>query len=297
MAAQVQTPILVQGLRCFDLQETLSCGQSFRWRKCSADEFEGVAQGRVVRVRQCRDALVFEGAPPEDVENFWRGYFDLDTDYEGIYSCLRNEPAFSDALGCAYGIRILRQDPWEALASFILSQNNNIKRIEGLIERLCDTFGDEIVGQVRRAFPTPKRLAGLHAQDLRALGCGYRAEYLIDAAQKVFGGEICLESLRAAPLGTARAALMRIRGVGPKVADCALLFGLHRLECFPVDVWIARARDMWLPNGVPDAVAPFAGLAQQVLFQYIRKHYVPQKKTGEKPGRPDARSGSRLGSR
>jgi N-glycosylase/DNA lyase len=258
--------------RCFDLEQTLCCGQSFRWRKSSDGWFEGVVGKRVCRVRQCGGTLLLDDGAGCD-EALWTHYFDLDTDYERIYTLLKNEPAFSEACRCAYGIRILRQDPWEALASFILSQNNHIRRIEGMVERLCGAFGDEIAGQTRRTFPTPQRIAGLCVQDLLPVGCGYRAEYLISAAQEVSRGEVRLEALRTAPLDEARRALMRIRGVGPKVADCSLLFGLHRLECFPVDVWIARARALWLPDGVPDPIAPFAGLAQQVLFQYIRKNY------------------------
>lgn len=178
-------------------------------------------------------------------------------------------PALEPACRFAGGIRVLRQDGWEALASFILSQNNNIKRITGIIERLCCQFGNPIGGGLC-AFPPPERLAGLSPEDLAPLRSGFRARYLIDAARQVTGGTVDLAALSALPTAEARAELMKIVGVGKKVADCALLFGFGHGDCFPVDVWIGRALAELLPEGLPPSLAPCAGIAQQMIFHYMR---------------------------
>ena len=184
-------------------------------------------------------------------------------------------PALREAAAFAGGIRILRQEPWEALCTFILSQNNNIKRIAGLAERLCENFGQAIPaedGDRYFSFPSAERLAPLTTEDLAPVRCGFRAKYVLDAAKKAASGEIRLEELRQAPTPEAMERLMEIKGVGPKVAQCALLFGLHKLDCLPRDVWIGRALDALFPEGFPEEVLPVAGAAQQYLFHYVRHH-------------------------
>ena len=262
--------VSVSGVSCLDLQQTLFCGQCFRWRETPGGVFEGVAGNRVGRVSLSEGILRFHGADAAEFESFWRPYFDLDTDYAAIMALLSSHPALAAASQYASGVRVLRQDRWEALLSFIISQNNNIKRIGGIIARLCETFGDAIGETGEFSFPTPERLAPLAAEDLAPIRCGFRARYLIDAAQKVASGEVSLERAARLPLAGARAELMKITGVGVKVADCALLYGFHRLECFPVDVWIARAVRAFLPDGLPGRMLPYAGIAQQYLFHYVR---------------------------
>lgn len=249
-----------------DLAQTLNCGQSFRWR-CEADgSFTGVAGRHPAHIRQQDDEFVITSTADEA---FWRYYFDIETDY-GVLKRLfcQTEQLVAPCL-YAGGIRILRQDGWEALASFIISQNNHIKRISGIIERLCEGFGDPIEEGVY-AFPPPERLANCTVEDLAPLRCGFRARYLIDAAQKVCNGVVRLDALATLPLPQARDMLTQIVGVGRKVADCALLFGFYRLECFPVDVWIGRALKELFADGFPEALTPHAGIAQQMLFHYMR---------------------------
>jgi len=166
------------------------------------------------------------------------------------------------------GIRVLRQDGWEALCTFILSQNNNISRIKGLVGRLCEHFGRPIPGGFD--FPTPERLAALSVLDLEPVRCGFRAKYIIDAAKAVSGGRFDLSAIYTLPIDEAFAALQSIHGVGPKVAHCALLFGFGRTECLPVDVWMRRAMDAWFPQGLPEEIQPVAGIAQQYIFHYAR---------------------------
>lgn len=176
-----------------------------------------------------------------------------------------------EAAKYAPGIRILRQEPYEALCTFIISQNNNIKRIKGIVQRLCENFGEEI-SPGDFAFPTPQKMAELSADDLAPLRAGFRNRYLIDAAQKVYSGEVDLESCRTLDYEQARKELMKITGVGVKVADCTLLFGLHRIEAFPVDVWMKRAMDKLFPGMMPSDFGDCAGIAQQYIFHYSRMH-------------------------
>lgn len=268
----MRTPILqkkdtfVLHIPEFDLEQTLNCGQSFRWKRETDGSFIGVAGIYPARIRQQGDVVTIVSVAGEA---FWRHYFDTETDYCALKRLFCNTQQLVAPCECAGGIRILRQDGWEALASFIISQNNNIKRISGIIERLCEHFGDPI-GEGLHAFPPPERLASCTVEDLAPLRSGFRARYLIDAAQKVCDGTVRLDALATLPLDDARTMLMQIVGVGRKVADCALLFGFYRLECFPVDVWIGRALKELFADGFPEELAPYAGIAQQMLFHYMR---------------------------
>ncbi|WP_050697058.1 DNA-3-methyladenine glycosylase family protein [Anaeromassilibacillus senegalensis] len=250
-------------LREFDLHATLECGQCFRWDRQPDGSFQGVAGGRVLRVSN--DNLETALQDP-----FWRTYFDAARDYADIRQELSSlDAALARAAAYAPGIRILNQDPWEALCSFIISQNNNIPRIKGIISRLCASFGDPLEEGVFD-FPTPERLAALDEEALAPLRCGFRARYILDAARKIASGAVDLEQARRIPVDEARASLMTIVGVGPKVADCALLYGLHRLDAFPMDVWMKRAMKELFPGKTPADFGPNAGIAQQYIFHFVR---------------------------
>ena len=249
----------------FDLAATLTCGQCFRWREGEDGSFSGVAFGRTLTVSE-------ESAGQAAEDPLWRSYFDLDLDYGAIRRELSAlSPELETAASFAPGIRILRQDPWEALCSFILSQNNNIPRIMGIVDRLCENFGERLP-EGGFSFPEPERLAGLSVEDLAPLRCGFRARYVLDAARRVAGGELPLDEVAVLPLSEAREALQTIDGVGPKVAECALLYGMHRLDAFPLDVWMRRAMQTLFPGKSPDFFGPFAGIAQQYVFHYSRLH-------------------------
>lgn len=250
----------------FNLAQTLNCGQSFRWRCEDDGSFCGFAGSHPAHIRQNGDEITIISTADKI---FWRHYFDIDTDYAALKRLFCGTEQLVEPCRLAGGIRLLRQDGWEALASFIISQNNNIKRISGIIERLCENFG-EAVGEGAYAFPAPEKLACLSVEDLAPLRCGFRARYLIDAARKVCDGVVRLDDLSTLPLDQARDMLTQIVGVGRKVADCTLLFGFYRLECFPVDVWIGRALKEMFPNGFPEELSPYAGIAQQMLFHYMR---------------------------
>ncbi|MDR3552016.1 MAG: DNA glycosylase [Clostridia bacterium] len=251
-----------------DLDATFGCGQCFRWLRLAHGGWSGVAHGRELTVRRDGPLLLLEGAG-EDERGLWQEYFDLGRDYGAVRALLAGDTVFAKAAAFAPGMRLLRQESWEALCSFILSQNNNIPRIRGIIERLCENFGERLAGG-GYAFPTAHRLACISEKELAPLRCGFRAGYIADAARKVDSGEVDLSLAARMPLDEARALLQKIHGVGPKVAECTLLFGCGRVECFPVDVWIRRAMACYFPQGLPGRFEPVGGIAQQLLFHYVR---------------------------
>lgn len=263
--------ITITGVRDLDLEQTLDCGQSFRWTKQDDGSFSGVAFGKYVNISLDGTDMIIKNADERD-RGLWRGYFDLDLDYgkirEGISAI---HPVLTEAAKYAPGIRILRQEPYEALCTFIISQNNNIKRIKGIVGRLCESFGGEIEEGVY-AFPNAEKLASLTPEDLAPLRAGFRNRYIIDSAKKVASGEVDLDLCRTAGYEAARAELMKITGVGVKVADCTLLFGMHRIEAFPIDVWMKRAMEKLFPGMTAADFGEYAGIAQQYIFHYSRMH-------------------------
>lgn len=264
--------IKIEDVTDLDLRQTLDCGQSFRWTENPDGSFDGVAFNKKVRVWLDGKNLYIENADKRDFENIWKRYFDLELDYGKIRESISKiHPVLAEATKYAPGIRILQQEPYEALCTFIISQNNNIKRIKGIVQRLCECFGEEL-SQGVYAFPTPQKMASLTVEELAPIRAGFRNRYLIDAAQKVYSGEVRLNECRTLEYEKARAELMKITGVGVKVADCTLLFGLHRIEAFPVDVWMKRAMEKLFPNLKVSDFGEYAGIAQQYIFHYSRMH-------------------------
>ena len=253
-----------------DFDETLDCGQAFRWEEKENGVWHGVAYGKYLELYKETDGtLVLFNTTEHDFESIWRKYFDLDRDYRAVNKNLSKNEILKSAAEYSFGIRILNQEPWETLCSFIISQNNNIKRIKGIISRLCDNFGEDKGGYY--AFPTAERIAECTLEDLAVLRSGFRAKYILDAAQKISSGEIDLEKLKTVSTDEARDELMKIKGVGPKVADCALLFSLCHIDAFPKDVWIKRAMQALFGGELPDEAKPYAGIAQQYIFFYARE--------------------------
>lgn len=261
-----------------DIAATLTCGQCFRW-EAKGDGFFGVVGDRAAQVGYQGGKLRIQPSTPirEDEADFWRRYFDLDRDYEELRRKMQPNPVLRQASAFAPGIHILRQPFFETLCSFILSANNNIPRIKGILERLCVCFGPALPDG-HFGFPFSEVLAGLTVEELAPLRCGYRAAYLLDAAGKVASGELREEELRVCSIEEGRAMLQTVAGVGPKVAECVLLYGLGRMEAFPVDVWMKRAVAAYFPNGFPKKYRSCAGLAQQYLYHWMRL----QGKRGEK---------------
>ncbi len=261
--------IYIYGIEELDLPHTLDCGQAFRWSCEENDIWSGVAFDRFLRLEKLNDGtIVLYDTTEEDYNNIWRDYFDLDRDYKNIVSQLSQNEILKKACDYSYGIRILNQEPFETLCSFIISQNNNIKRIKGIIERLCENFGENKNGFY--TFPTAEKMASLTLDDLAVLRSGFRAKYLLDAAKKVVNGEVDLYNLKNLPLDDARNELMKIVGVGPKVADCCLLFSHRHTQAFPKDIWIKRAMEVLFGGELPENALEYAGIAQQYIFFYAR---------------------------
>lgn len=267
----VPVPVTVTA-ECFDPAVIMESGQCFRMVALSADTVEAVACGRRVSVTALGGGRFAFDCDPTTFETFWRGYFALDTDYAAILAAAPPEDAFlSRALQTARGLRILRQDPWETLCAFILSQRKHLKAIRLCMETLCARYGEPVEGTARSAFPTPARLAALPEAALRECGLGYRAPYVLDAAQKVALGQLNLRALAALPDAALRAVLQTVHGVGVKVADCVMLFAYARLACAPVDVWIHRVIDEEYAGVSPFAAyGGYAGVYQQYLFMLRR---------------------------
>ena len=261
--------VVFENISDLALRETLDCGQCFRWKENDDGSFSGLVRSKYARARLGNGSLILDGADEAD-RDMWFDYFDLGLDYGEVRRQLSEiHPVMAEAARFAPGIRILRQEPFEALISFIISQNNNIKRISGIVDRLCEGFGEQI-GEGLYSFPTAERLAALEPDDLAPIRAGFRHRYIIDAARRVSGGEIDLEALRELPYDEAKKELMKITGVGVKVADCALLYGLHRLDGFPLDVWMKRAMAVLFDGMEPSVFGEYAGIAQQYIFHYSR---------------------------
>ena len=262
----------IVGVPDFDPVKIFECGQCFRWDADGRGLYTGVAFGRAVRLRRDGDSIFITGTV-DDFESLWSDYFDLGRDYAEIRRLLSIDDFMKAATAFGAGIRILRQDKWEALCSFIVSQCNNIPRIKKIINSLCREFGEPFVfeGETFYSFPSAARLAELSEDDLGSVRCGYRAAYIISAARAVAEGQTDLEALSRGSPGDARAALKRLHGVGDKVADCAVLFGLGMLDAFPLDVWMKRAvASHYGPGFDPRVFSPYAGIAQQYIFYYTR---------------------------
>ena len=286
----------------FSLQATLECGQAFRWHPkvyplsstdptpttwyygfLPAPRAPGVLGAScAVKVKQDASTLTVETIDPRVSPELIRDYFALDLDLEHVLCSIDVDAQIHDAIIRHRGLRIVRQDPWECLLSFILSAFNNIKRIDGMIERLSQAYGAPVAFNGFRGctFPTPERLAAAPERRLRELGLGFRAPYVRATARLVADGKLSFESLRRSEYDVCKAALCRCEGVGDKVADCVALFSLEKYEAFPIDVWMQRAmryyfRKRKMTTGTMHAFARrhfgrYAGYAQQYLYHYVR---------------------------
>jgi len=260
----------------FNLDHTLRCGQVFRWQK-RGDEWIGIVKDSVVSIKQKGDILVAKSnLTPEDIAS----YFRLDDDMENIYEHISKDKLMKEVIARYRGLRLVRQDPWECLISYVCSINNRIPQIEHMIQNLSARFGEEIYDGVY-GFPGPERLADASHDELKKCKLGFRVDWILDIAKKVCEGELQLEKLRDMDYQSAKRELLKVNGVGDKVADCVLIYSLDKLEAFPVDVHIRRVvQREYLKNGrISDKrigewarqyFSEYAGYAQQYLFHYER---------------------------
>ncbi len=260
----------------FSVAKTFDCGQCFRFDPVENTEYDaefaGVAYGRFVSFAQKGEKLYIKGSDKADFENIWKSYLALDVDYDAIDADILSRsdtPALRDAVEYGRGIRILCQEPWEAVCSFIISQNNNIPRIKKIVASISERYGEPLGGG-HYAFPTPEALNEAGEASIFELKTGFRAKYIADAAARVSDGRLDLSAL-GETTEAAKTKLCEVKGIGPKVALCSLLFGFARLDAFPIDVWIRRVMEKYFREGFsPDELGRYAGIAQQYLFYYER---------------------------
>lgn len=258
----------------FSLKDTLECGQCFRFSKISENKYFIISDSHSATISQINNLLMIESNTDID---YWKHYFDLSTDYAAILNKFDGDPYLEQAKKQCGTIHILNQNKWETLISFIISANNNIPRIKGILQRLCELLGQPI--DQGYSFPSPEAIAQCSEQDLAPLRAGFRTKYILDAAQKVSSAVLDLEQLNRMDIDSARNALQQINGVGPKVSECVLLFGFHFMQAFPIDVWMRRVLNEQYPNGLSRQVLTCPGLAQQILFCYERNYKARSKKT------------------
>lgn len=273
--------VYITDMQDFDLEQTFMCGQCFRWNKTAENAFAGVAYGKVLKISISDGVFVFHQTTREDYYNIWEKYFDLPRNYGEIKKNLAVDEIMEKAIGAGSGIRILRQDIWETIVSFIISASNNIPRIKKIITALCENFGEPLSDGLY-SFPSPDSLRGITVEDLAPIRAGFRAKYIVDAVSKITSGEIDIDALDSMDTQAAKKELLKINGIGNKVADCILLFSLGRMEVFPVDVWINNTMCKLYPHKCtslasvrtagPEIFGDYCGIAQQYLFYYAREN-------------------------
>ena len=280
----------LRNVESFELRDIFECGQCFRWNKQEDGSYTGVFKNNVLNVKKNKDEIIFEGICENDIQQTVKNYFDLNRNYEKIKEQLSKiDQNMKMSIEYGNGIRILNQDLWETIISFIISANNNIPRIKGIIERLSEKYGDEIKykGNKYYTFPTLEQLKNVTVEEYRKLGLGFRDIRLYETTKMILNKQVDIENMKNNPNTIeVREELLKLSGVGPKVADCILLFSdLKRFEVFPIDVWVRRVmNDLYIKNEDETKVnkkqiekianekfGDLAGLAQQYLFYWRRE--------------------------
>lgn len=280
---------ILENCKSFNPKHIFECGQCFRWNEEADGSYTGVFGKNVLNVKQEGNKIVFKGITEKDIKETCTEYFDLNTNYEEIKKELSKiDENMKISIEYGEGIRILKQDFWEAIISFIISANNNIPRIKKIIERISEKYGDKIEwnGKIYSTFPTPEQLSNATVEDLRDLGLGFRDKRVYETTQMVINKEIDLEKLKEIKdVDELREELNKLPGIGDKVADCIMLFSMKRFEVFPVDVWVRRVmNELYIKNEDENKVNKkelrnlakkkydnLAGIAQQYLFYWKRE--------------------------
>ncbi len=280
----------IKNINSFELKDIFDCGQCFRWNQQEDGSYTGIFGNNVINVKKQNNEITFEGICEKDIKETIENYFDLNRNYEEIKEQLSKiDENMKTSIEYGQGIRILNQDLWETIISFIISANNNIPRIKGIIERLSEKYGNEIEFNRKKyyTFPTPEQLKNVSVEEYRKIGLGFRDIRLYETTKMILEKQVDLEKMKQNPNTTeVRDELLKLSGVGPKVADCILLFSdLKRFEVFPIDVWVRRVmNDLYIKQEDETKVSKkqiekiaqekfgdLAGLAQQYLFYWRRE--------------------------
>ncbi len=281
----MEQTFIINNVNSFEPVHVFECGQCFRWNKKEDGSYTGIFGNNVINAKKENDKIIVTGLCEGDIKEVCTNYFDLETDYQEIKNKISKiDKHLANSIEYGSGIRILHQDLWETLISFIISANNNIPRIKNTIEKISKKYGNKILfrNEEYYTFPTPEELSKAAVKDLRELGLGFRDERVYETTKKVLKGKINLKQLmEEKDVIKLREKLLEIPGVGPKVADCVMLFALKKFSVFPIDVWVRRVISELYFNGEeqkPKIIQDFAeknygelaGIAQQYLFYWRR---------------------------
>ena len=256
----------------FSMAQICDSGECFRMTPIDESTYSVIASGRYLEVEQHETECIFS-CDEAEFEEFWKIYFDLNVDYMSYIETINpNDIYLANAAAFGSGIRILRQDLWEMIVSFLISQQNNIVRIRRCIQNICEKYGEQKTnyrGEVYYTFPTPEALAVLPDDELKECNLGYRSKYVVRTARSIVSGEVDLAAIEKMPYKKAKEALLQLFGVGVKVADCICLFGLHHLQAFPIDTHIRQALDEHYKRGFPKRrYKGYEGVLQQYIFYW-----------------------------
>lgn len=282
--------VILEGVKNFNIKQIVECGQCFRWEKAAELDYIGVAYGRVIEVVQEGDKVTIYNTNEDDFNDIWFDYFDLDRDYSKVKEELANDEILSKSVEFGYGIRILNQEYFEILISFIVSARNSIPSIMKTIKKISEKWGNpiEYKGNTYYTFPTPEMIKDATLEEIQETGASFRSKYIVDTIQNINNSnenkEYNLEYIASLDADECHTALQKFKGVGAKVADCIMLFSMGKVSAFPVDVWVKRAM-MYFYNaeeGSLNKIRIFArnkfkdvaGFAQQYLFYYARENKI-----------------------
>lgn len=299
--------VIIQGVKNFNIKQILECGQCFRWEKISDNNYIIIAYRRVIEVIQNNDEVVILNSNEEDFKNIWKNYFDLERNYDEIKNVLAKDEILRKSVEFGYGIRILNQDPFEILISFIISARNSIPSIKKTVKKICEKWGDKVEykGNEYYSFPNPNFIKNATLEEIQETGASFRSKYIVDTIKKVNEAIEVKEDMKVSPSkyeerpeildfdleyikslsdDECHIALQKFMGVGAKVADCIMLFSMAKHSSFPVDVWVKRAMiHFYVAPDVSlnkmrifarDKFGALSGMAQQYLFYYARENKI-----------------------
>lgn len=278
--------VRVKGIKNFKTEHVFQCGQAFRWQVEDNGNYICVAFNRVIEIEESYGDLIIYNTNKEDFNNIWMEYFDLDRDYGKIKDCLGQDPILKESVEFGYGIRLLQQDPFEMLITFIISANNRIPMIKRVIWNISSRWGQRLIYKDKEyyTFPTVEELRGVTVEEIEECSAGFRAKYIVNAVERILQNNTDLRGIKDLSDDDCHKALKEFSGVGPKVADCIMLFSMQKYSAFPVDVWVKRAMQFFYV--APDVSLPkirefgrskfgdLSGFAQQYLFYNARENNI-----------------------
>ncbi|WP_315119402.1 DNA glycosylase [uncultured Clostridium sp.] len=278
--------VMVKNVDNFELAHIFECGQCFRWNKTETGSYIGVAFGKVIEVEKKGNDVLIYNTNEEEFKDIWVGYFDLYRDYSEIKTILKKDSLLEKSVIFGNGIRLLQQEPFEIIISFIISANNRIPMIKRAIDKISKKWGEavEYKGNTYYAFPTIDKLKDATEEELELCGTGFRAKYIADTVNKIYNKEFDIDCIKEKSDDDCHKALQNFMGIGPKVADCIMLFSMGKYSAFPVDVWVKRAmQHFYLAPDLSlkkirdfgrDKFGEVSGFAQQYLFYYARENNI-----------------------